>query len=115
MIRAEYVRFLQTLTSEDVPADVRKIANLVLCHSDSLIPLSTAQGQRIKKVVELAQTNWATTNVNIQSEKQQAATQACPFTQLKRLSVGPFRGFARLEEFDLARNMAVTCLTSSQS
>ena len=54
MIRAEYIRFLQTLMGEDVPVDVRKIANLVLQHLDTLIPLSTAQGQRIKKMAKLA-------------------------------------------------------------
>lgn len=103
MIRSEYLRFLQTLTSGDISVDVRKVANLVLNHLDTLFPLSTAQGQRIKKIAKLAQTNWATTTADIQPEQQQTATQTCPFTQLKSLSVGPFRGFARHEEFDLAR------------
>ncbi|MDA3806848.1 MAG: AAA family ATPase [Thiomicrorhabdus sp.] len=107
MIRFEYLRFLQTLTSEGVSADVRKVANLVLNHLDALIPLSTAQGQRIKKIVLLAQANWVTTSTDIQPVPQQTTTQACPFTQLKSLSVGPFRGFAKQEDFDLASQLVL--------
>lgn len=102
MIRAEYLRFLQTLTGDTASTDERKLANLVLNHLDELIPLSTAQGQRIKKVVKLAQTNWNITSVDIQPTSQQATNQPIPFTKLKSLSVGPFRGFAKQEDFDLA-------------
>lgn len=107
MIRSEYLRFLQTLTSGDISVDVRKVANLVLNHLATLIPLSTAQGQRIKKITKLAQTNWATTTADIQPVQQRSATQTCPFTHLKSLSVGPFRGFAKHEEFDLASELVL--------
>jgi DNA sulfur modification protein DndD len=66
MIRTEYLRFLQTLNDAGVAAGVRKIANLVLDHFDTLNPLSTSQGQRIKKMVQLAQTNWASISADIQ-------------------------------------------------
>lgn len=49
MIRAEYLRFLQTLNNETISEDVRKIGNLVLRYLDELLPLSTHQGQRVKK------------------------------------------------------------------
>jgi len=107
MIKSEFTRFLQTLTVESDSAELRKIANLVLNHLDALIPLSTAQGQRIKKLVELAQVNWTTTSPDIQPVPQQSATQNCPFTQLKSLSVGPFRGFAKQEDFDLASQLVL--------
>lgn len=104
MIQNEYLRFLQTLCAADTPGDVRKIANLVLSNLDTLIPLSTVQGQRIKKIVTLAQMNWAATNEDIHPVQQQTSTQTCSFTKLKSLSVGPFRGFAKKEEFDLDVN-----------
>ena len=107
MIRTEYLRFLQTLTTDGASADVRKVANLVLIHLDRLIPLSTSQGQRIKKVVKLAQANWTTINADIAPAPQQAAIQTSPFTQLKSLSVGPFRGFAKQEDFDLASQLVL--------
>jgi DNA repair exonuclease SbcCD ATPase subunit len=102
MIGAEYLRFLQTLTGGSASADGRKLANLVLNHLDELIPLSTAQGQRIKKVVKLAQENWNTISDDIQPTPQQTTNQTVPFAQIKSLSVGPFRGFAKQENFDLA-------------
>jgi hypothetical protein len=101
MIRAEYLRFLQTLTSGSVPLDMRKVANLVLEHLDALIPLSPSKGQRVKKVIELAQANWTAISADIQPVTEQPVEQTCPITQLKSLSVGPFRGFAKQEDFDL--------------
>lgn len=101
MIRAEYFRFLQTLTSDTTPADVRKIANLLLEHLYELVQLSSSHGQRVKKVVGLAQANWATTGADVQPLTEQPKEQTCPISQLKSLSVGPFRGFAKQEDFDL--------------
>ncbi|HBQ86729.1 MAG TPA: chromosome segregation protein SMC [Syntrophomonas sp.] len=102
MIQAEYLRFMQTLSTDGIPGDVRKIANLVLKHLETLIPLSTAQGHRIKKMVELAQTNWGSICSDIQAIREQATEQTYPITQIKSFSVGPFRGFAKQEDFDLA-------------
>ena len=107
MIRSEYLRFLQTLNSNEISADVRKVANLVLEHFDTLIPLSTAQGQRVKQVVKLAQTGWATISADIQPEQEQSVTKTCPITKLKSLSVGPFRGFGKQEDFDLASELVL--------
>lgn len=107
MIQAEYLRFLQTLSTEDIPGDVRKIANIVLQHLETLIPLSTAQGQRIKIMVKLAQTNWGSICSDIQPKWEQPTEQTCPFTQIKSLSVGPFRGFAKQEDFDLASQLVL--------
>lgn len=107
MIRAEYIRFLQTLNAKGIPADVRKVANLVLQHLNGLIPLSTAQGQRVKKMAKLAQANWSSLDSDIQPPSKQVTEQVCPIIQLKSLSVGPFRGFARQEDFDLASQLVL--------
>ena len=102
MIRAEYIRFLQTLSIDDDSANVRKMANLVLQNLEILIPLSTAQGQRIKKMVLLAQESWHSLNSDIQVIQEHKSEQICQITRLKSLSVGPFRGFAKQEYFDLS-------------
>jgi DNA repair exonuclease SbcCD ATPase subunit len=101
MIRTEYIRFLQTLNAPGVSGDVRKIANLVLQNLDELIPLSTAQGRRVKEIVRLAQENWCSFGTDFNLPSEQVADQIRSITKLKRLSVGPFRGFAREEVFDL--------------
>lgn len=107
MIRSEYLRFLQILCIDDTLGDVRKIANLVLQHLDTLIPLSTTQGQRIKKMVKLVQKSWGSISSDIQPLSEQVAEQTYPIIQLKSLSVGPFRGFSRKEDFDLASQLVL--------
>ena len=99
MIRGEYLRFLHTLNN--APEDVRKIANLVLSHIDALIPLTTNQGQRVRRLVKLAQDNWGTLSAEIQPLPESTETLHANIAQLKNMSVGPFRGFARQEVFDL--------------
>lgn len=101
MIRQEYLRFLQTLKAPDAPFVVRKMANLVLENMDTLRPLSTSQGQRVKKVVEIAQTQWQVLRDDIYAEASDVRNSATLFTRLASLQVGPFRGFARAERFDL--------------
>jgi DNA sulfur modification protein DndD len=101
MILAEYRRFLQSLANAGTQ-DLHKVANLVLEHWNDLLPLTTAQGQRVKKLVELAQVNWEAISANIQPIPVQAAVTINEIRQLKTLRVGPFRGFAKPEDFNLA-------------
>ncbi|WP_149981782.1 AAA family ATPase [Pseudoalteromonas rhizosphaerae] len=101
MIRAEYQRFMQTLQGQNATDSVRKVANIVSAHFDELLPLSTHQGQRIRKMVELCQVNWDNSATNIPPLVEQEVIQEVPLSRLKTLEVGPFRGFARKEIFDL--------------
>ena len=101
MIRAEYLRFMQTLHSPNTSDSVRKIANIVSANLEDLIPLGTQQGQRIRKLVELSQANWDRIPTNIPPIPEQEVAPAIPLSRLKTLTVGPFRGFARQEMFDL--------------
>ncbi|MGO2233982.1 MAG: AAA family ATPase [Marinomonas sp.] len=101
MIRAEYQRFMQTLHGQNATDTVRKLANIVSAHFDELLPLTTHQGQRIRKMVELCQTYWGSTATSIPPLVEQEVTQEVLLSRLKSLTVGPFRGFARQEVFDL--------------
>ena len=107
MINAEYLRFFQTLNNEAVPENIRKIANLALENLDVLVPLTTHQGQRVRKIVELSLANWDALSAEIQPLPEDVVEQASQITQLKSLSVGPFRGFSRQEEFDLASRLVL--------
>ncbi|MFO9238376.1 AAA family ATPase [Legionella pneumophila serogroup 1] len=107
MIKAEYLRFVQTLNTPKISEDVRKIANIILKYLDELIPLTSHQGQRVKKIVVLAQKNWKTIQMDIQADSVNDNTQAVKISRLKSMSVGPFRGFARQEEFDLASRLVL--------
>lgn len=101
MVRNEYSRFMQTLTQGTSSDNVRKVANLVLGHLDAIQPLSTYQGQRIKRIVRLAQANWDTLSTEITPIPENHAAAAVHLTRLKSLKVGPFRGFLKQEDFDL--------------
>ncbi|MBV1929052.1 MAG: AAA family ATPase [Gammaproteobacteria bacterium] len=101
MIQAEYLRFLQTLNTAAVSPEIRKLANLVLANLDGLVPLGTHQGQRIKRMVALTQAHWDTLSAVIQPLPEHVAEQTSSITQIKSLTVGPFRGFSRQEVFDL--------------
>ncbi|MFB2669230.1 AAA family ATPase [Shewanella xiamenensis] len=101
MLRSEYQRFMQTLQGQNTADSVRKVANIVSAHFDKLLPLTTHQGQRIRKMVELCQANWGSTGSNIPPFAEQDVLQEVPLSRLKTLTVGPFRGFARQELFDL--------------
>ena len=107
MIRAEFQRFLHTLNNGTTSEGVRKIANLVFENLDDLVPLTTHQGQRVKQVVALAKANWDTVNVEIQPLLNDTVQQISLITQLKSMTVGPFRGFARPEVFDLASRLVL--------
>ncbi|QBL08388.1 chromosome segregation protein SMC [Rheinheimera sp. D18] len=52
-------------------------------------------------MVELCQTYWGSTATSIPPLVEQEVTQEMPLSRLKSLTVGPFRGFARQEVFDL--------------
>ena len=107
MIKSEYLRFLRTLNSDEVIPGVRKLANLVLANLEDLAALGTYQGQRVKKMVALAQANWDTLSSEIQSLPELAVEKTSPITQIKSMTVGPFRGFSRQEVFDLESRLVL--------
>ena len=101
MIKAEYIRFMQSLGNEASSINVRKIANIILKNIDTLIPLTTRQGQRIQSVVPLVRANWSTINTTTPAPTENDKEQSFSFNKITKLITGPFRGFAKQEEFDL--------------
>jgi DNA sulfur modification protein DndD len=103
MIRDEFIRFVSTLTAAHIPDDVRQMAKLVLDHLDELMPLTTYQGHRVKKISELARANWDGLTHEIELVANAEVDNVVSISRLKSLQVGPFRGFLRQEdreEFD---------------
>ena len=101
MIHAEYQRFMQTLMEQNATDPVCKIANIVLAYLDEIVPLGTHQGQRIRKIVQLSQANWELASTQIIPVPDNSVEQVVQLSSLKAMTVGPFRGFARQEVFDL--------------
>lgn len=101
MIREEYSRFLQKFNVDSTSVNAKKIANIVLDNLEELAQLSTYQGQRIRRIVALAQSEWNEIRTDITMTNSVNSNDHQSFKQLKYMSVGPFRGFARPEEFNL--------------
>ncbi|MCU7871764.1 MAG: AAA family ATPase [Candidatus Thiodiazotropha sp. (ex Lucinoma borealis)] len=105
MIREEYQRFMQTLRGEGVSDRVRKVSNLILNHIDEIQPLTPHHGQRIKRIVELAQTQWVTLSTEIADAVDDPFENAATAARITSLQVGPFRGFSRSENFYLDNSL----------
>ncbi|OCH03517.1 hypothetical protein A6E11_00995 [Aliivibrio fischeri] len=101
MINNELIRFMRTLTGDDVAIGIRKIANLVLEHLDILEPLGTAQSRRAKKIVDLTSGNWDKLSDVIAEAVTEDGSSEDAIKLLKSISVGPFRGFAKEETLNL--------------
>ena len=101
MIRNEYLRFMQTLNAVGVPDNICKLANIVLNHLEEITPLGTAHGKRAQKIVELAQLEYKIANSECTTGIEDIKANTNGITRLKSLTVGPFRGFAKPENFDL--------------
>ena len=65
-----------------------------------------------KKIIELAKREYKTTNSECTVRIEDAQPDANGITRLKSLTVGPFRGFTKPENFDLDRvcPVAAKCL-----
>lgn len=101
MTKIEYLRFMQTLSADRVPENVRKLANVILNHLDEITPLGTAHGKRSQKIVELIKREYKTANSECTAGIEAFRPDVNEITRLKSLTVGPFRGFTRQEYFDL--------------
>lgn len=87
MIRAEYQRFMQTLQGQNATESLRKVANIISAHFGELLPLTTYQGQRIRKMVELCQANWDRTPTNIPPFLDPEVAPEVPLYRLKTMTV----------------------------
>ena len=62
---------------------------------DELIPLKTAQGQRIKKIVSFAQLKWERVGSEISPLPATLGEPKAKIAKIKSMTVGPFRGFSK--------------------
>lgn len=97
----EYQRFIQSLAIQSVSEGVVRIANLVKIHFAELEPLGTSAGKRSKKFIEIAQREFQSVSDQIEPTPNSSEVIGNPISRLTSLKVGPFRGFAREETFDL--------------
>lgn len=106
-VHEEYGRYLQWLRAAEGAEDARRIAKIVHANLDALIPTVSNAGQRATTLTPMLRRDLAGTADDIGAAPGNGAATPLPWTRLKRLSVGPFRGFRREEHFDLSNNIVL--------
>ena len=106
-VHDEYLRYMQWLGATEQPADVKRIARIVQDNLDALIPTVNNGGQRATVLTPMLRRDLANTSDVIEPAHANAAATHLPWTRLKKLIIGPFRGFRREEEFDLSHNIVL--------
>jgi recombinational DNA repair ATPase RecF len=102
----EFESFLKELHARgDLDADVKRLANLVHKYHAQIEPLSTAHSQRSKVLIPLLEKELDTISVNEPKLTDKLAGPVQPWIRLRQLEVGPFRGFASPETFNLDRRI----------
>lgn len=105
-LQAEYQRFLGYLADQQVPDDVRRMANLVMTHLPHLAEVGATRRARSVRLAPLAVQHLP--GVDTQSpEIAHAAPTDRQQVRLQRLEVGPFRGFMQPEAFDLSHDITL--------
>jgi len=105
-VRAEYQRFLHSLSDRAVSEDTRRLANLVLDHLENLAEVGATRRARSLRLAPLAVRHLSTTSSQLPMA-QMPAGNAELFGRLHELRVGPFRGFMRPEVFDLSQSITL--------
>ena len=101
MIRDEFHRFIESLDPALVSDDEWRLLNVIANHLDSVIPLGTAAGRRSKYIIRIAFPNFDELSVDIPRPPQGTSNSVPRVHRLNSLAIGPFRGFAREELFDI--------------
>lgn len=105
-IRSEYQRFLTSLEQRQIHDDVRRLANLVLIHLQTLAEVGAARRARSIRLAPILLANLAQTPVQRFPEPPNPVDEPA-LGRLRQLEVGPFRGFMRQETFDLSRDITL--------
>ncbi|TPG10052.1 hypothetical protein EAH88_06695 [Rhodanobacter glycinis] len=106
-VHEEYGRFLQWLRGVEGADDAKRIAKIVHANLDALIPTVSNGGQRATSLTPMLRRDLSATLDVIEAAAENATVTQLPWARLKRLSVGPFRGFRREEQFDLSSNIVL--------
>ena len=106
-VHEECARFMQWLRTAGATDDTRRIAKIVHANLDTVVPTVHNAGQRATTLTPMLRNNLAATPPEIEAAPDNGAVAPLPWTRLKKLSVGPFRGFRREEQFDMSKDIVL--------
>ncbi len=98
---SEFEIFVKKLMSSNVSDDVKRLCYLTYKHFLEILPLGTAHGHRSKKIIEIAQKEFAATTPVLDSKMGAKMHQKHPLKRMVKLEIESFKGFSHKESFDL--------------
>lgn len=105
--KQDYVLFLRWLhdPQQGVNEAAKRFANMVLANFDEIAATARQRNARSAALAGLARRHLAASPAELLEIDMPAAAEEWPWRRLKELTVGPFRGFRREEQFDLRRRV----------
>ena len=105
----DFQHFIQWLhlPDKEVPEDVRRFGRLVLDNFESISATTRHRSQRSVHLINLARQRLSATDPSQPQLGSTAVGAEWSWQKLCHLSIGPFRGFRFVEEFDLTRRIVL--------
>jgi DNA polymerase III delta prime subunit len=104
----EYERYLSWLsTQENISADIKRVANVIYNHFDDIEGTTTVQSQRSKVLTPQLLSEIDVTAEAIPAFEDNRSEIETQWVNLRRLVVGPFRGFQHPETFELDKRIVL--------
>lgn len=106
-VKQDFEQFVAWLHQPErrVPANVRRLANIVLNNLDTLVQTTRYRSQRSIYLTEILRPALLFASDIPPAPPMAIENAAWPWRQLRHLTLGPFRGFRVAEEFDLQKRI----------
>lgn len=106
--KKEYETFLTWFNGQaGISDDVKRIANIIHQNFDAVEATSSNQGQRTRVLVPIILNRLGQTSPDLPQFETAAVQLGPPWTRLRALTIGPFRGFRNSETFDLNKRIVL--------
>lgn len=107
--KQDYVSFLRWLHTLQpaVPDQVRRFANMVYGDFEAIAETASQRYARAAHLASLSRRVLIETAADMPEGEEEDHAAVWPWTRLRSLTVGPFRGFVREEVFDLQRRVVL--------
>jgi hypothetical protein len=107
MVRAEFLRFIGSLDRAEISGDEWRLVNLINDHLEEIVPLGAAAGRRSKFILGIAHPDFDSLSAQIPQTMQEVSQAGRKLRRVNSLTVGPFRGFRRAQDFDLSNEVVL--------
>ncbi len=99
IIKQEFFNWIRTIDISSLSDIDKKLLNVLIDNFDDIAPIGTAHGKRAKYIAEIIENKEKELSTRIPEIKELTSEDEEIVETLKRMQIGPFRGFAREESF----------------